>query len=203
MQIAWEMNGEPLAPDHGMPLRICVPGYSAKTSCKWLTHIRVMNTDSDFGKHKSYYKLYPTSMRPGTDEYKEHFTDPEFTVSELNVNSVIFEPHSQTPVNAKKPFKVSGYAFTGGGRTIARIELSIDSGKTWRQVRDIEQDVTESGRLWSWARWQTMVDDFDPSVADAHICCRAWDCSGTTQPEWPIWNYTGMLNNSWFRVKVV
>lgn len=44
--------------------------------------------------------------------------------------------------------------------------------------------------------------DFDPTL-HTEIISRAWDCGANTQPAEPVWNYTGMLNNSWYRVKVV
>lgn len=201
--IAWEMNGEPLLPDHGQPLRAVVPGYSSKCSTKWLTGISVRDKDCEFGKHKAYYKLYPTSMRPGTDEYKQHHQDPEYTIGELNVQSVIFEPHSQTRVCGPGPLKVTGYGHTGGGRPMSRIEVSGNGGKTWEQVRPLNQELNEAGQLWAWVRFEHTLKHFDPNAEDAEVVVRAWDSAANTQPEWPIWNYTGMLNNHLYRVKVV
>jgi nitrate reductase (NAD(P)H) len=198
--LAWLQNGEPLLPDHGAPLRVIVPGYSAKTSVKWLTKVTVRDSDSEFGKHKSYYKFLPATMRPGTEEYKEHLTDPEYTVTELNINSVMFEPHNFS-VARKGPVNVTGYCFTGGGRTVARIEVSKDGGATWAQCRNLDFELSEHGRLWSWVRFQHAID-FDPAV-DTEIVCRAWDCAANTQPADPVWNYTGMMNNSQYRIKVV
>jgi DMSO/TMAO reductase YedYZ molybdopterin-dependent catalytic subunit len=201
--IAWEMNGEPLTPDHGQPLRIIVPGYSGKCSTKWLTGISVRDIDSDFGKHKQYYKLFPSSLKPGTLEYDKYKASPEYTIGELNVNSVIFEPHSQTICQSTGPLKVSGYAHTGGGRPLSRIEVSGNGGKTWEQVRPLKQQLTDAGQLWAWVRYEHTLEFFDPSAEDAEIVVRAWDAAANTQPEWPIWNYTGMLNNHLYRVKVL
>lgn len=201
--VCWEQNGEPLLPDHGQPLRIVVPGYSSKTSTKWLTGISVRDMDCEFGKHKSYYKLFPTALKPGTDEYAKHVGDPEYTIGELNVNSVIFEPHSQTLCGRPGPLKVSGYAHTGGGRLMSRIEVSANGGKTWEQVRPLKQEPTDAGNLWAWVRYEHILQDFDPNAEDAEVVVRAWDNAANTQPEWPIWNYTGMLNNHLYRVKCI
>jgi DMSO/TMAO reductase YedYZ molybdopterin-dependent catalytic subunit len=200
--VCYEMNGEPLHPDHGQPLRVVIPGYSAKCSCKWLTGISVRDRDCEHGKHKAYYKLFPASMRPGTEEYKIHHQDPEYTLGELNVNSCIFEPHSCTTASAPGPLTVTGYAHTGGGRSLARIEISGNGGKTWEQVRPLEQKLTEAGQLWAWVRFNHVLSYFDPRAPDAEIVVRAWDCAANTQPDWPQWNYTGMLNNHLYRVKV-
>lgn len=201
--ICWEMNGEPLHPDHGQPLRAIIPGYSSKCSSKWLTGISVRDKDCEHGKHISYYKLFPTALKPGTEEYKEHHKDPEYTIGELNVNSVIFEPHSCTPVTGAGPLRVTGYAHTGGGRPMSRVEVSGNGGKTWEQVRPLKQELNEAGQLWNWVRWEHTLSHFDPAAEDTEIVCRAWDCAGNTQPDWPIWNYTGMLNNHLYRVKVI
>eukprot|EP00746_Dinoflagellata_sp_MGD_P108696 gnl/MRDRNA2_/MRDRNA2_46457_c0_seq1.p1 gnl/MRDRNA2_/MRDRNA2_46457_c0~~gnl/MRDRNA2_/MRDRNA2_46457_c0_seq1.p1 ORF type:complete len:553 (+),score=95.82 gnl/MRDRNA2_/MRDRNA2_46457_c0_seq1:86-1744(+) len=201
--ICWEMNGEPLHPDHGQPLRAMIPGYSSKCSTKWLTGISVRDKDCEHGKHVAYYKLFPTSLKPGNDEYKNHHKDPEYTIGELNVNSVIFEPHSCTRVGPAGPLRVTGYAHTGGGRPLSRVEVSGNGGQSWEQVRPLKQELNEAGQLWNWVRWEHVLRNFDPSAEDAQIVCRAWDCAGNTQPDLPIWNYTGMLNNHLYRVKVL
>lgn len=198
--LCWLQNGEPLLPDHGAPLRVIVPGYSAKTSVKWLTKVTVRDSDSDFGKHKSYYKFLPATMRPGTEEYKEHLTDPEYTVTELNLNSALFEPHNFSAAR-KGSVTISGYCYTGGGRTVSRIELSTNGGESWVQCRNLDFELSEHGRLWSWVRF-TETLPFDPQV-HTEIVCRAWDCAANTQPPERVWNYTGMMNNSQYRIKVV
>ena len=43
MLLAYEMNGEPLTPDHGFPLRLLVPRWYGMASVKWLTHIEVVD----------------------------------------------------------------------------------------------------------------------------------------------------------------
>lgn len=200
--VCYEINGEPLHPDHGQPLRVVIPGYSAKCSCKWLSGISVRDLDCDHGKHKAYYKLFPASMKPGTDEYKLHHQDPEYTLGELNVNSCIFQPHSCTSAGPPGPLTVTGYAHTGGGRALSRIEISGNGGKTWEQVRPLEQALTESGLLWAWVRFSHVLSHFDPQAPDAELVVRAWDCAANTQPDRPQWNYTGMLNNHLYRVAV-
>jgi len=142
-------------------------------------------------------------MKPGTEEYNAHHKDPEYTIGELNVNSVVFQPHSCTSVSAAGPLTVTGYAHTGGGRALARIEVSGNGGRTWEQVRPLRQELTDAGQLWSWVRFSHDLSYFDPAAEDAEIVVRAWDCAANTQPDWPNWNYTGMLNNHLYRVKVV
>jgi len=179
-----------------------IPGYSAKCSAKWLSGISVRDLDCDHGKHKAYYKLFPASMKPGTDEYKLHHQDPEYTLGELNVNSCIFQPHSCTSAGPPGPLTVTGYAHTGGGRALSRIEVSGNGGKTWEQVRPLEQALTETGLLWAWVRFSHVLSHFDPQAPDAELVVRAWDCAANTQPDRPQWNYTGMLNNHLYRVAV-
>src|SRR5262249_56195340 len=37
--VAYEMNGEPLMPEHGFPARLVVPGFYGTNSVKWLTRV--------------------------------------------------------------------------------------------------------------------------------------------------------------------
>ena len=57
-----------------------------------------------------------------------------------------------------KPVTVKGYAISGGGRAIYRVELSVDGGKTWEPVDKIEQEPDKiSGMYWAWALWEKRV----------------------------------------------
>jgi len=80
--------------------------------------------------------------------------------------------------------------------------VSGDGGKTWEQVRPLQQQLTDAGQLWSWVRFSHVLTHFDPDAPGAEITVRAWDCAANTQPDWPNWNYTGMLNNHLYRVRV-
>src|SRR4051794_8136118 len=61
--IAYEMNGEPLGPDHGAPFRIIVPHYYGVASVKWLKHIDVL-TEPFVGEFETGHYMYEWTDRP-------------------------------------------------------------------------------------------------------------------------------------------
>jgi nitrate reductase (NAD(P)H) len=104
--------------------------------------------------------------------------------------------------NISKTFPVTGYAYTGGGRKVTRVEVSTDQGLHWHlSTLDPKEQPTQHGMYWCWVWWT-----YDLPVADLVGCkeiwCRAWDASNNTQPNDPTWNLMGMGNNQVFRIKV-
>eukprot|EP00450_Noctiluca_scintillans_P040058 CAMPEP_0194478386 /NCGR_PEP_ID=MMETSP0253-20130528/1842_1 /TAXON_ID=2966 /ORGANISM="Noctiluca scintillans" /LENGTH=386 /DNA_ID=CAMNT_0039317467 /DNA_START=10 /DNA_END=1167 /DNA_ORIENTATION=- len=195
--IAWAMNGEPLPPDHGFPLRVLIPGVTGARSCKWLRRITVQSEETDHQMHKNYYKVLPPHILAPAG-YKEEIlaTAPLY---DININSVVFEPRTGTPATAG-PLKLRGYAYCGGGRPVERVEVSLDGGETWTQSTFREQRRTPAGKMFAWVWWEQTVD-FNPA-RHSEIVVRAWDSHINTQPENPQWNYNGMMNNTQFRLKV-
>jgi sulfite oxidase len=116
-------------------------------------------------------------------------------LGELPVNSVICAPGDGETLAAGEVV-VRGYALAGGGRPIARVDLSGDGGTTWRTA-DLGQDVGS----WAWRLWEARLE----LPAGAHeFVCRAWDAAAQTQPEDPahVWNFKGYANNAWHRVRI-
>ena len=91
---------------------------------------------------------------------------------------------------AAGPVEVRGYAFAGGERHVARVDVSLDGGASWRQA-DLLDDL---GR-WAWRQW-SMTLDLAPG--EHEILVRAWDSSAATQPEdeAALWNPKGYVNNA-------
>jgi sulfite oxidase len=113
----------------------------------------------------------------------------------LPLNSVICTPHEGETLRAG-PVLVQGYAITGQGHHIERVELSVDDGKTWTDATLLEQP-----NAWTWCFWETTVN-LHPGKHQ--IIVRACDSSGYTQPEdlSQVWNFKGYLNNAWHCVSV-
>src|SRR6059058_6069180 len=61
--IAYEMNGEPLLPDHGAPFRLVVPQWYAVASVKWLKRIDVL-TEPFAGEFQTGHYIYEWPDRP-------------------------------------------------------------------------------------------------------------------------------------------
>lgn len=101
-------------------------------------------------------------------------------------------------------YPVRGYCYSGGGRKVIRVEVSIDGGKTWTLSNLTHPETpTEYGKCWCWCFFELEVEVASLwSDPNAEILCRGWDASMNRQPEKITWNVMGMMNNSYFRIKV-
>ena len=206
VMIAWEANGERLQPDHGFPVRLVIPGYIGGRMIKWLKEINVLNHETKNHYHYHDNRILPPHITAEESLKGSWWYKPEFIFNELNINSAIASPlHDEELSIAKnidKKYNVSGYAYTGGGRKLTRVEVSIDGGVHWELATlDRKEKPTEYGMYWCWTWW-----DYELNVADLVGCkeiwCRAWDESNNCQPDHPTWNLMGMGNNQVFRLKV-
>ncbi len=189
--LAFAMNGEPLTPEHGFPLRAVVPGFAGVRSPKWLTAVTVRNAPSDNPMQQRNYKLLPPGMTKDAIDWSQGFT-----INDMPLNSAICEPacHAELPAG---PTVVRGYA-TATARGVARVDVSTDGGRSWRQA-ELERDPSAP---WSWTFWQATLE-ISPGTHE--LVVRAWDSAGQTQPSRPddVWNCKGYLCASWHRVPVV
>lgn len=218
--LAYKMNGEWLSPDHGYPLRVLIPGCIGGRSVKWLSRIEASENESTNAYHYHDNKVLPTQVQTAEQAAAEDWwTRPEYTLYDLNINSAITTPdHNERIVlkDLQDVYTVRGYAYTGGNRRITRVELSLDSGKTWllanldrppaEQVASMYGELVgpsyyKRSRNWAWTRWHVDLEVADLVRAEEMVV-RAWDESQNTQPENLTWNLMGMLNNCWFRVKL-
>lgn len=204
--IAYEANGEKLQPDHGFPVRLIIPGYIGGRMIKWLSTINVIEHET-----KNHYHYHDNRILPPHITAEESLTGgwwykPEYIFNELNINSAMAKPdHNETlsiSKNITSTYDITGYAYTGGGRAVTRVEVSTDGGTHW-ELAEIErkEKPTEYGMHWCWIWWtyKVKVSEF---VGCKEIMCRAWDDSNNPQPTNPTWNLMGMGNNQTFRVKV-
>lgn len=188
--LAYAMNGEPLAPEHGFPLRVVTPGYAGVRSPKWVSRIEVRDTPSDCPIQAEDYKLLPPDIISTDDiDWRRGAT-----INGLPVNSAICEPSAHARLEAG-PTVLRGWAIATE-RAVLRVDVSIDGGRTWRQA-----NVEDSISTWSWTFWFLEVE---LPVGDHELVVRAWDAAGQTQPSSPddTWNVKGYLSTSWHRVHV-
>jgi sulfite oxidase len=185
--LAWAMNGEPLPAVHGAPLRVVVPGYIGARSVKWLERIEVRTRPWQGYFQHVVYRLLPEDGVPAPGA--------GMSLGLVALNSDVLSPANGETV-AAGPVAVSGYAFAGGDRHVARVDVSIDSGVSWRQAELLE----DLGR-WAWRQWRITVD-LPPG--EHEILVRAWDSSAATQPEdeAALWNPKGYVNNARPRIRV-
>jgi sulfite oxidase len=185
--LAWAMNGEPLAAVHGAPVRVVVPGYIGARSVKWLERIELRSEPwMGYFQHVAY-RLVPPDGVPGPGV--------GMPLGLVALNSEILSPRDGDTVPAG-PVEVRGYAFAGGDRYVARVDVSIDAGASWTQA-DLLDDL---GR-WAWRHWRIAVD-LPPGLHE--LLVRAWDSSAATQPEEDaaLWNPKGYVNNARPRIRM-
>lgn len=189
--LAWEMNGEPLPPDHGFPLRAVVPGYIGARSVKWLGEVTVRSEPSENHYQARSYKLFPPHVTPDTADWEEGLM-----LGELPVQAVITQPREGATVDAG-PTRVRGYAMAGGDRTVERLDVSPDGGRSWT----VAEWTAGEGEPGTWRLWEA---ELDLTPGEHELVARAWDSSAHTQPARaePIWNFKGYISNAWHRVAV-
>ena len=189
--LAWAMNGEPLAREHGAPLRVVVPGFAGVRSTKWIRDIRVQDRPSDAFQQAHDYLLFPPDMRAATQDPRRGVT-----IDEMPLNAAICEPAPGSSL-PERSTTIRGYAIATD-RAIARVDVSVDGGRQWSQAT-IED---HGGARWSWTFWHATLD----LLAGEHeLVVRAWDAAGQTQPALAddVWNFKGYLSAAWHRVRVV
>jgi sulfite oxidase len=185
--LAWAMNGEPLPLVHGAPLRVVVPGYIGARSVKWLERIEVRSSPWQGYFQHVVYRLVPADGTPGPGV--------GMALGLIALNSDVLSPADGDTV-AAGPVEVRGYAFAGGERHVARVDVSLDGGARWSQAELLE----DLGR-WAWRHWRITLD---LAPGEQEILVRAWDSSAATQPEdeAALWNPKGYVNNARPRVRV-
>ncbi|CAN6446888.1 unnamed protein product [Victoria cruziana] len=198
--LAYEMNGEFLKRDHGYPLRVIVPGVIGARSVKWLDCINILAEESQGFFMQKDYKVFPPSVNWDNIVWSSRRPQMDFPVQSAicSLEDVVVVKQGKTTIR--------GYAVSGGGRGIERVDLSIDGGKTWietlrYQKRDapyVSDDIKSD--KWAWVFFEATVDL--PPYAE--IVVKAVDVAANVQPESveEIWNLRGVLNTSWHRVRI-
>lgn len=174
--LAWEMNGEPLLPLHGAPVRLVVPSWYGVASVKWLVDVRASSVP--FRGHFQWERYV----------YARSENDPDAVpVREKRVNSLIVHPALDATVRAGHAIDVRGWAWSGAGR-IARVEVSADGGATWR---DADLDEQPDARAWRGFRCEVRAVG-----SEAELLSRATDERGNAQPDAIAWNHFGYGHNA-------
>lgn len=185
--LAWGMNGEPLPLVHGAPLRVVVPGYIGARSVKWLERIELLSVPWPGHFQHVAYRLLPEDAIPGPGA--------GMPLGLIALNADVLSPANGETV-AAGPVEVRGYAFAGGERHVARVDVSVDGDSDWSQAELLD----DYGR-WAWRHWRaTLV----LAPGEHEIIVRAWDSSAATQPEdeAALWNPKGYVNNARPRIRV-
>jgi DMSO/TMAO reductase YedYZ molybdopterin-dependent catalytic subunit len=182
--LAYEMNGEPLQPQHGHPVRLLVPGWYGMSSVKWLHRIEAVAEPFEGYQQAHTYR------------YKEDADDPGIPVSRIRVRALMSPPgipdfFTRRRIVDAGRVTLLGRAWGGQG-AIRRVEVGING--SWADAT-LQPPVGE----WAWRGWSF---DWDATPGDHELACRATDAAGDVQPLEAPWNYGGMGNNSVQRVSL-
>ncbi|CAE7223572.1 shop [Symbiodinium sp. CCMP2592] len=202
--LAMTMNGEPLPPDHGYPVRVLVPGYAGVRNCKWLAKMELADElhESHVDTHTDEV-IYPPNMT-----FEDHLAKTSLTggtvqragrweVQQDNDIFRVMETRRKSGQEASKVaadgIEVRGIALGGGGHRIARVDVSIDGGKTYVPA-DLDdhgmEKVHRRNYHWSWYWWSKKVpltEDMKGQLAKGQpltlqVASRAMTEHGNTQP---------------------
>jgi sulfite oxidase len=186
--LAFGMNGAPLDPLHGFPLRVVAPGYPGSAWQKWLTRLVVRDREHDGAKMTGLdYRMPRQPVQPGDTPDPAQFE----VITDMPVKSLITEPADGFV--AKGPLLISGFAWSGA-IPVAQVDVSADGGATW-QLATLE----EGEGPWAWRRFTTFALLSGPG--EVELVARATDMAGHRQPMQPVWNPRGYLNNAVHRIR--
>ncbi|KAJ2904367.1 hypothetical protein MKZ38_008152 [Zalerion maritima] len=222
--IAHKMNGEILHPDHGKPVRVVIPGQIGGRSVKWLRKIVVTDRPSDNWYHIYDNRVLPTTVTPeASDSLPNTWKDERYAIYDLNTNSATAYPAHNEVLSLDNTqgdtYNVRGYAYSGGGKRVTRVEITLDKGRTWklanikypedeyRNAREGEMlyggllDMSWRESCFCWCFWDLDIPMSEIASCD-DIMVRAMDDSMMVQPRDMYWSVLGMMNNPWFRIVV-
>jgi len=187
--LAYEMNGRPIPPVHGFPLRAIVPGWEGAYSVKWLTSLTVIDKDSDSFWVASAYRYPAKRVAPGAAVDAKDMVP----LTGLSVKSLITQPaHGATIAPGR--IAVAGFAWAGEN-DITRVEVSSDSGASWQPAKLVGEQAR-----YTWRRFEF---EFTATKPESYlILSRATDSKGQMQPAVSHWNPSGYLWNQYDSIRI-
>ena len=235
--LAYEMNGVDLPRDHGYPIRLLAPGHAGCRNVKWVQTIALTDEASELDSgsrldrhfapdiswmaHKEHVAADRCPERKGcTPCAMKVRADQGPVIQTLPVQSIICVPGNRTTLSAhQESIDVKGVAWSGAGRGICRVEVSVDGGETFTacETRTAPRGANPppesgQGRNHAWTQWEVTLPLPDNikaqlkngTAVEMEICCKAIDGDFNVQPERMThgWNVLGICVNHWSRVQV-
>ena len=185
--LAYELNGAPLPPQHGYPLRLLVPGWYGMTNVKWLARITLVAEPFSGYQQRQGYRLRYVDDEEGNPLQR-------MLPRALMVPPGIPEFVTRDRTVGAGRVTLEGRAWSGHG-AVEAVDVSTDGGASWSAA---QVDPPELGP-WAWRRW---TFEWDASPGEHTLACRATDAAGNTQPLEPEWNVGGYANNAVQRIRV-
>lgn len=175
--LAYEMNGEPLPPDHGFPVRLVVPSWVGIASIKWVGDIEVSTSPLVSPWNTQFYRLFGDAWPGGSSPpLTEQVTKSAF---ELAWDAAL------DSAGGAHPLRLRGRSWSGRGR-VTKVEVSTDAAATWRPARLLDRPARDE-----WVRWEYVWPR--PATGPAVLAARATDETGQVQPVTVPFNTQGYL----------
>jgi len=159
--LCYEMNGEPLPPPNGFPLRLIAPGWYGIANVKWLTRIEVRDT-----------RLMNRFMARDYVTIREEDHDGKTAWVETSVGRALLKSAPAKVTRKDGQMRIMGAAW---GAPIDRVEVRIDGGE-WQAATIDRSDQAEH----AWSIWS--LDWNNPKPGEHAITSRAIDTAGNAQP---------------------
>jgi len=192
VMIAYAMNGEQMPLLNGFPLRLIVPGWYATYWVKMLNDIEVLNQPDTNYWTKVAYTIPDTphaSIEPGQTNVRM------IPINRMIPRSFVTNLASGSMVKAAAPVTLRGIAF-GGDCGVAKVDISIDHGQTWRQTQ-----LGNNESKYGFRRWQTQL--IFPATGEYSFQVRCTNSNGVSQPDMANWNPAGFMRNVVESIRIV
>lgn len=178
--VAFEMNGAPLPPQHGHPVRLVVPGWYGMAHVKWLTSVTVLDHPYDGFQNAVAYRLRQERGERGE------------AITRINPRALLVPPgfpdfQTRARVVRAGSVDLQGRAWSGWA-PVERVEVSTDDGATWSDA-----ELDRGADRWAWRRF---TFGWEARPGRHLLRARATDASGRVQPTEPQWNLGGFTNNA-------
>ncbi len=176
--LATHLNGSPLPPDHGGPLRLIVPGWYGMASVKWLARISA--------RREPFLGAFQV------DDYVIEDEQGVRPCERMAVRAIIVDPVDGATLRGTVPMR--GYCWSGQG-DVTGVEVSVDGGVTW--------EATELGPDHGRYCWREWTYAWEPAeTGEVTLIARGCDSSGALQPIAQVRNRLGYCNNACVGVTV-
>jgi DMSO/TMAO reductase YedYZ molybdopterin-dependent catalytic subunit len=185
--LAYAINGLPLPPQHGAPLRLVIAGWYGMAHVKWLAAITALTEPFEGYQNKVAYRLYADA-----DEEGEPVT--RMLPRSLTIPPGIPDFLTRTRFVEAGRCLLEGRAWSGWA-PVERVEVSVDGGASWNDAELGAQAGERAWRGWSY--------DWDAAPGEYGVCSRATDGAGNVQPVDGAWNLKGFANNAVEQLSVI
>ncbi|MCD0450889.1 sulfite oxidase [Actinocorallia sp. API 0066] len=172
--VVWEMNGAPLTPAHGFPIRLIVPDWVGVASIKWLGDIEVSTSPLHSPWNTDFYRLFGLGFPP----------EGSAPLTTMPVKSA-FELAPGARLPRGEEVLLTGRSWSGNG-AIRSVEISTDNGQGWTPAHLVGPRLPHT-----WSQWQF---PWRPTTrGPATLMARATDTTGVTEPLGSPYNNKGYL----------